>query len=316
MRIIGIGDLVTDFYYKNGNLLGVNGGMTTHNIIANLAKLGLKTSVYGVCGNDDVGGIAIKSLKDNGVNVSNIKTINGIKTRCFHISSLEENGNLEFTSTRRCPICNEKSWYIESKIDPQDILQKITKDDVLIFDNLNHKNQYIIDNCSNRKMLDLGQYVEFDSCTNAEIIEKIKNKFDILNLNELVERYFKKRFLLKESEEIFNILKPKMLIVTRGKNGSDFLFENCKISKKLTNPATEVDPTGAGDSFFSIFIYEYLKNNYIIDNNFIDLAFEKATNLTRKVVTKFGARGHIQKLYRIKKINNSCTCGKFDIEKI
>ena len=37
MRIISIGDLVTDFYYKNGKLIGVNGGMTSHNIIANIA---------------------------------------------------------------------------------------------------------------------------------------------------------------------------------------------------------------------------------------------------------------------------------------
>ncbi len=26
MKVISIGDLVTDFYYKNGKLVGVNGG--------------------------------------------------------------------------------------------------------------------------------------------------------------------------------------------------------------------------------------------------------------------------------------------------
>ena len=52
MRVVSIGDLVLDYYYKNGKLLGVNGGMTSHNIIANLAKMGLNTSVYGSCGND------------------------------------------------------------------------------------------------------------------------------------------------------------------------------------------------------------------------------------------------------------------------
>lgn len=52
MRVVSIGDLVLDYYYKNGKLLGVNGGMTSHNIIANLAKMWLNTSVYGSCGND------------------------------------------------------------------------------------------------------------------------------------------------------------------------------------------------------------------------------------------------------------------------
>ena len=63
MRVISIGDLVTDYYYKNGKLLGINGGNTSHNIIANLAKMGVDTAVFGTCGNDMQGKIAIKSLE-------------------------------------------------------------------------------------------------------------------------------------------------------------------------------------------------------------------------------------------------------------
>ena len=74
MRIISIGDLVTDFYYKNGKLVGVNGGMTSHNIIANIAKLGLETSVCGVCGDDMAGTIAINSLKEVGKTQSQVQT--------------------------------------------------------------------------------------------------------------------------------------------------------------------------------------------------------------------------------------------------
>lgn len=47
MRIVSIGDLVTDYYYKNEKLIGINGGMTSHNIIANLAKMGMQTAVFG-----------------------------------------------------------------------------------------------------------------------------------------------------------------------------------------------------------------------------------------------------------------------------
>lgn len=313
MRIISIGDLVTDFYYKNGKLVGVNGGMTSHNIIANIAKLGLETSVCGVCGDDMAGTIAINSLKEVGTNIDNVKVIEDINTRCFHVSYQELNDKLEFTSKKRCPICNIKKWYEESKIEPNDILNQIDKDDVLIFDNLNNKNQIIIDNCSNRKMLDLGQYFELEDYNDKEIIEKIKNKFDIINLNERVEKYLKNRFSKKSLEDIYNILHPKMIIVTRGKKGSDFVFDNNKVNKELSNPEVEVDPTGAGDAFFSMFISEYIKNNYIIDYKFIDSTFEKATKLTKKAVKKFGARGHIQNLYKIKKVKDACTCSKFDI---
>ena len=313
MRIISIGDLVTDFYYKNGKLVGLNGGMTSHNIIANIAKLGLETSVCGVCGDDMAGTIAINSLKEVGTNIDNVKIIKNVNTRCFHVSYQELNGKLEFTSKKRCPVCNIKRWYEESKIEPNDILKQINTDDVLIFDNLNKKNQIIIDKCDNRKMLDLGQYFELDDYSDNEILEKIKNKFDIINLNERVEKYLKNRFSIKSIEDLYNILHPKMIIVTRGKKGSDFVFDNNKVNKELNNPEIEIDPTGAGDAFFSVFISEYIKNDFTIDYKFIDVTFEKSTKLTKKVVKKFGARGHIQNLYRIKKVKDTCTCSNFDI---
>ena len=313
MEIISIGDLVTDFYYKNGKLVGVNGGMTSHNIIANIAKMGLDTAVYGVCGQDVTGNVALKSLKNIGVNIDNIEIMENIKTRCFHVSYIEENGKLEFKSKKRCPICNQKQWYEESNINTDDILKKINIEDVLVFDNLNIKNQIIIDNCKNKKMLDLGQYFELDNYSDEEVIKKIENKFDIINLNERVEKYLINRFSLNSLEDIYNILKPKMIIVTMGKKGADFIINNKKITKELSNPEVEIDPTGAGDAFFSVFISSYVKNNYVIDEKFIDTTFLKATNLTKKVVKKFGARGHIQPLYKIKKITDTCTCNNFEI---
>ena len=313
MKIISIGDLVTDFYYKNGKLVGVNGGMTSHNIIANIAKIGLDTAVYGVCGQDVTGNVALKSLKDIGVNTDNVEIMENIKTRCFHVSYIEENGKLEFKSKKRCPICNQKQWYEESNINTDDILKKINIEDVLVFDNLNIKNQIIINNCENKKMLDLGQYFELDNYSAEELIKKIENKFDIINLNERVEKYLINRFSLNSLEDIYNILKPKMIIVTRGKKGADFIINNKKITKELSNPEVEIDPTGAGDAFFSVFINFYVKNNYVIDEKFIDTTFLKATSLTKKVVKKFGARGHIQPLYKIKKITDICTCNNFEI---
>ena len=313
MKIISIGDLVTDFYYKNGKLVGVNGGMTSHNIIANIAKMGLDTAVYGVCGQDVTGNVALKSLKDIGANIDNVEIMENIKTRCFHVSYIEENGKLEFKSKKRCPICNQKQWYEESNINTDDILKKINIEDVLVFDNLNIKNQIIIDNCENKKMLDLGQYFELDNYSDEEVIKKIENKFDIINLNERVEKYLINRFSLNSLEDIYNILKPRMIIVTRGKKGADFIINNKKITKELSNPEVEIDPTGAGDAFFSVFISSYVKNNYVIDEKFIDATFLKATSLTKKVVKKFGARGHIQPLYKIKKITDTCTCNNFEI---
>ena len=313
MRVVSIGDLVTDFYYKNGKLIGVNGGMTSHNIIANIAKMKLDTVVYGACGDDMAGNIAIKSLSDIGVNTENIQVVQDLNTRCFHVSYFENDGKLEFKSKKRCPICNEKRWYESSKIDSNKILKSIKQDDILIFDNLNKENQKIIDSSQNRKMLDLGQYFELDNYSDKEIINKLSGKFDIINLNERVKKYLKNRFNLKDLEDIYKMIHPNLIIVTRGKKGSDFICHDFKVTIDLENPAEEIDPTGAGDAFFSVFISEYIKNNFIISHKFIEDTFKKATKLTKKVVKSFGARGHINSLYKIKKITASCTCQNFEV---
>ena len=314
MRVVSIGDLVTDYYYKNGKLIGLNGGMSSHNIIANITKMKLDTAVFGVCGNDITGRISIKSLKDIGVNVDNIEIRKDLKTRCFHISYFDNDGKLEFKSKKRCPLCNEKRWYEPSKIDSNKILTKIKEDDILVFDNLNNENQNIIDNCQNRKMLDIGQYFEFENYNNEEIVNKLYNKFDIINLNERVEQYLINRFHLNNSKDIFDMLKPNLIIITRGQRGSDFICQEFNINMKLENPAEEIDSTGAGDAFFAVFISEYIKNNFIAGRRFIEMTFEKATKLTKKVVKSFGARGHINSLYKIKKLNNYCTCQNFEIK--
>lgn len=314
MRVVSIGDLVTDYYYKNGKLIGVNGGMSSHNIIANITKMELNTAVFGVCGDDMAGHIAIKSLKDIGVNVDNIEIIKDLKTRCFHVSYFDNNGKLKFESKKRCPLCNEKRWYEPSKITSDNILTKIKVDDIIVFDNLNKENQNIIDNSQNRKMLDLGQYFELENYSNEEITSKLYKKFDIINLNERVKKYLVSRFNLNNLKDIYQVIRPKLLIVTRGKEGADFIYKDFNVTMKLENPAEEVDSTGAGDAFFAVFISEYIKNNFIINKKFIEETFKKATNLTKKVVQKFGPRGHINSLYKIKKLNNYCTCQNFEIK--
>ena len=174
MRVVSIGDLVTDYYYKNGKLLGINGGMTSHNIIANLAKMGIKTAVFGVCGNDVQGEMAIKSLKKLDVDVSNIKILDDVRTRCFHVSYFDNENKLSFTSKKRCPFCNNKKWYEDSLIDTDNIINKINNDDILVFDNLNNRNQILIDKVANKKIIDLGQYFELENISDKEIIDKIK----------------------------------------------------------------------------------------------------------------------------------------------
>ena len=312
MRVVSIGDFVTDYYYTEDKLIGINGGMTSHNIIANLAKMGINTSVFACCGNDCQGKIAISSLDKIKVDITNIKVIENIRTRCFHISYYYDNGNLSFTSRKRCPFCNKKQWYDESMIDTDLILSNIAKEDILVFDNLNEKNQLIIDNTNNKKVIDLGQYFEFEKISNEEIIKKLINKFEIINFNERVTKYLLKRFNLKNDNELYSIIKPKLMTITRGEKGATFIIDNNVYNFDLINKGDVVDSTGAGDAFISSIIKDCIKNNFKYDERNFKKWYENSNKLTSKVVSKMGARGHINSLFKVKKIENICTCSEFD----
>ncbi len=311
MKVVSIGDLVIDYYYKNGKLLGINGGMTSHNIIANLAKMGIDTAVFGVCGDDLQGKIAIKSLEKLKVNVENIKILNDIRTRCFHVSYFEQDGKLSFTSKKRCPFCNNKKWYEDSMIDTDIIIKNINSDDILVFDNLNDKNQVVIDNTSNKKIIDLGQYFEFDRLSDEEIINKLTNKFEIINFNERVTKYLLKRLNYKNDLELYNLFKPAFMTITRGEGGATFIYDGKEYNFKLVSKGDVVDSTGAGDAFISSIIKDCIKNSFKYDRTLFAKWYENSNKLTTKVVQKMGARGHLNTLFKIKKINNVCTCDNF-----
>lgn len=312
MRVVSIGDLVTDYYYKNGKLIGVNGGMTSHNVIANLAKAEIKTSVFACCGDDPQGKIAIKSLEKINVDVNNIKVVKDIRTRCFHVSYFDDGKKLSFTSKKRCPFCNNKNWYEESLLDTDFILSNIKFDDILVFDNLNEKNQIIIDNTINKKIIDLGQYFEFEKLSNEEIINKLYDKFEIINFNERVTKYLLNRMNLKNECELYTIIKPKLMTITRGENGATFIIEGKAYDFKLLNKTDVIDPTGAGDAFISSVIKNSIKSNFEYNENKLGKWYENSNKITSKVVSKMGARGHINSLFKIKKIDGICTCDNFE----
>ncbi len=300
MRIVSVGDLVTDFYYNNSKILGVDGGKSCHNIIANLSKMGQETTVIGICGNDILGEVALKSLDSLGVDTSLIEKRNNIKTRSFHINF---NGE-DFTSKKRCPICGEKEWYDDGEITFDFVKKRIKKDDCIVIDNLCPLNQEIICKFKNRTFLDIGYEADLENMSDKEIKDLFSNSFEIINMNQRVEKYLISRF------KNIDFINCKLFIITRGKDGADFVY-NGKTYKMKLESVKEVDSNGAGDAFFSSIINDYLNNDFDPDKS-----FERATNLTKEVVSHLGARGHLHSIYKIKKSGKNCLCKKFEFKKI
>lgn len=284
--IVGIGDLVVDLYYKNNKLVGIQGGKSFANIIANIS---LKRKIIGTVGNDIYGLMAINSLKRLNI-ILDLIIINK-PTKKFHINK---------TTTKRCPYCNNKDWY-EDKYDLKD---KINKFDILVFDDFKYIDLIKLNNI---KFIDIGYYNELDNMTNEEIIN-ILNRFEFINMNERVEIYLKKRLNISDIKS--------NIIITRGKKGYTFKYNNKFINISLKNISKEIESNGAGDAFFGLFITKYINNNYKLDELFLNNFIIEANKLTSKVVSVIGARGHLYPLYKIRKINGVCTCQNIKIYNI
>lgn len=308
MKIIGIGDLVVDYYFENNIFKGVCGGMTAFNVISHLAK-DFETYAYGVCGDDFEAEIAVKSLEDVGVNIKYIKKLN-TQTRCFYINV--DKVNKVFTSKKSCPICGEKKWYETTKLNSKIPSELLSKNSILVLDTINKVNLEIVDKFKKKKakiVLDMGQVGNFKYLTKDEILDKLSNRFDLVQLNERVALFLINKFKYCSYKELNNIFKCNLLIITHGKEGNTIVYEGNEIKYFLKDIAEEVDPSGAGDAFLSLSIKKYILNDFHMSEGTLNDMFEEASFLSSLTVQKLGARAVLSNLYDKNIEKDKCICG-------
>ena len=300
-RYVALGDLVADCYYKDGKLLKIDGGSSRFNVICNLAARGNQTCVISACGNDILGTVALESLRIQGVDTNLVKQMD-CQTKAYHL--ILKHGKHE--SIKACPICGKRTWYDESLSNTAFSLSQLKDDDIIILDGLKDENLPILRQAHQDKVIDIGRIKRLCFLTNAEILSLLESKLEIIQLNEIVEKYLFLRFQLENDSQLFSLLKPKLLVVTRGKEGADFITEDLMSTKRLIYCQDEVDDTGAGDTFFSFVVQSYFDNDKIVDMPWMDATFYFANQLTCKVVSNLGARGHLWSGY--KPNSNNCIC--------
>lgn len=302
MRFISFGDLYVDYYMNNGLVIGINGGKTNANIIANLSKY-YDTSFFGVAGSDIQGDVAISSLSKLGVDVTNIKRVDK-RTKKYFIS------NKEVSAT--CPVCGRNISYKNPLYDPEEVKTLIKEDDLIIVDNLNKGVIDVLDSVPNKAFLDLGCLGSLLYLSLDEILDLLKDRFEIINMNEKVYNVLRNKFKL-DLVDFYELINPHMLIITRGKKGSFIVYNSEVYEKEIEDPASEVDASGAGDAFFSEFIRTIVDANFEINEKVISLAYMRASSISRFVVMNYGARTHLEPLIKIKDYRE-CICDSIEID--
>jgi fructokinase len=116
-----------------------------------------------------------------------------------------------------------------------------------------------------------------------DFFKLLVNDLNILigNENEINE-LMKKNNLLDSIKELKKI--NKLIVITRGENGSLAVFNNEIINCESVRVQKVVDLTGAGDLFASGFFKEYL------DNSTVKECLTTGSKLAARIIQKIGAR--------------------------
>lgn len=294
MRIVSFGNLYLDYYIKNGCVEGVSGGKTNANILANLSNH-YECFFIGSCGTDSIGDIIIKDLNDLGIK-NKIKRVDKQSKAYF----IDNN-----TYSTECPFCNREVGYHGEILTESEVIPEILESDYLVIDNFHVLTTKVLKSTTNKAFLDIGYDYDIRYRSLDELTDIIANRFEIINMNNKVFRTFKNKFMLDELD-IYELFKPKLLIITKGKKGCTIVLNGEVIEKEIENPEKEVDVSGAGDAFFSEFIATYLENEEL-DEKLISKTYIKANLKSRLIVRNMGARTHLKPLYKIKNYKN-CVC--------
>ena len=291
---ISHGDIIIDkIYNDNLELINQDGGGCNWNDLYNLSLMGEKCYAFGSCGNDEEAKIAINSLKKVGVNTDNI-IVENKSTNAMNI--IIPNKNLDDNSIIHSwynPITLDFTMHFSKKLPTKLPTELENKEIYVILDKFLPVNMNFINNIKNKKVcLDIGHIRFFEHFTRQYLFDFFKTA-DYIQLNETVIPMLFERLRVQSLKELFELLNPDLIVLTKGKRGAEYVFrENNEIKINFETPdiiVDIVDSSGAGDAFFSTTLREYAYTQKI-DTNFTKKTFELANKSSREVIMQIGSR--------------------------
>lgn len=289
------GDLIVDnIYDSNLHLIKQDGGGCNWNDLYNLSIMGEKCYAIGSAGNDKEGILAIKALKDSGINTDSI-IIEEKNTNIMNI--VIPDTNLEDNSVQHLwysPITNECTMNFSKNL-PIKIPSNILNSDLyVILDKFLPINLEFIKNLpKNSKIcLDIGHIRFFEHFT-KQYLNNFFSYANVIQINDNVLDFLFEKLGIRSLIELYKSLDLELLILTQGKKGATFVYKENNVVQTLSKSPEYiidiVDSSGAGDAFFSVIIKEYAYSNKI-DTSFVNKVFDLANKASRQIISHVGSR--------------------------
>ncbi len=271
--IICVGEVLIDFIGHEINT-SINrtkdyhrfmGGSPT-NVAVNASRIGLKPLLVASCGQDGLGDYIVRKLKSNNLDVSSIKKISDIPTSIILVSKSTETPDFIPYRQADCDITIDQL--------PDEIIQKAKIFHTTCFALSKDPARKTILNRA-KKAKELGLKLSIDLNFSERIWPNREEAKEILN------EYLKNDPLLKISEDdcyrlfaavksedfifdYFHNLGVTTICLTKGKNGVVVSDINQGLFFQEAEYIQEVkDTTGAGDAFWTGFLYAQIKGKNI-----------------------------------------------------
>lgn len=254
---VALGDFVLDIYHDNkGGLLGYYAGGSAWNDLINISNLetGANCFCIATCGKDWAGDFIIETLHKHGIDTSHVTKIKR-QTKRYNIII----DGSQTKSQLECPECKRKTWYSSSSI-PTEMPAYFTQRNcgVVIIDSLKKNVIELASSFRNNGWFvaaDIGYINHLCYVSKANARTLLCGRFDLLQLNSRSLPFIMNKFSCNSEIELFETLNCKYLSITHGDQGSKLLYRdqenNIKSIPQEAVCTSVVDPTGAGDAYFS-----------------------------------------------------------------
>ncbi len=262
--ILVIGEILMDMIgYSDASSLRVNGklGGAPLNVASDLADLGIEVTFHGILGNDIIGDLLKKQLKDQAGNIHfALKTKNDRQTTIAVF--LKDKGEFQFLRKLGADYCFEEdtlmnlpykeahiihfgSLFLSEKQGRNNIfaaIERYKKENKIISFDVNFRSD-IFSNDQNY----ISYYKQMVSY--ADIVKFTKDELLMIYGAETIE------------EALEDLKDKKIVFITDGSNGSYCFYKN-KVTYKPSVKVTPIDTIGCGDSFMAGAL-SYLENHNI-----------------------------------------------------
>lgn len=273
--IICIGEVLIDFIGHEVNT-SINktkdyhrflGGSPT-NVAVNATRIGLKSLLVASCGNDGLGDYIERKLKSNNVNLSSLRKINDLPTSVIFVSKSTDTPDFIPYRQADCQIHVEQL--------PDNLLQEAKIFHTTCFAlSKNPARQTILNRAKKAKELGLKLSIDINFSeriwpdreeAKTVLAEYLKND-PLVKLSEddcfrLFEEVKSDAFIF----DYFHKLGATTICLTKGKNGVVVsTVDNGLIVQDALKISTVKDTTGAGDAFWTGFLYAQINNKSLND---------------------------------------------------